>query len=193
MRNKPIDGHKDEMLNGQDETELCFARQGGAPPHFHQETQRYLYEAISVPCDFHLFWCIEDSVFVPATPATLQDRIVTAATTASNPNKKCELLRRINSFPYGKATNCSFTITFSIIPVPRWPSGNVSASGPESSQARNPIPLKIRRVCRPVARQIIRSRPNVLPLIWSGGVVTGCQLRCRPRHLTTAQDDKVRP
>ncbi|GBM17703.1 hypothetical protein AVEN_104001-1 [Araneus ventricosus] len=37
----------------------------------------------------------------------------------------------------------------------------------------NPIPLKIRRLCKPVTRKIIRSRSNVLPLVWCGSLESG--------------------
>ncbi|GBN29884.1 hypothetical protein AVEN_178989-1 [Araneus ventricosus] len=45
----------------------------------------------------------------------------------------------------------------------------------------------------PVEREIIRRGPNVLPLVWFGSLERGCQLRCRPRHLTEIQNDEVRP
>ncbi|GFX23570.1 uncharacterized protein TNCV_3770441 [Trichonephila clavipes] len=32
----------------------------------------------------------------------------------------------------------------------------------------------------------------VLPLVWCESSKSGCQLRCRPRHLTMVQNDKVR-
>ncbi|GBL90706.1 hypothetical protein AVEN_219367-1 [Araneus ventricosus] len=34
---------------------------------------------------------------------------------------------------------------------------------------------------------------NVLPLVWFGSLEKECQIRCRPRHLTTVQNDEVRP
>ncbi|GBL87933.1 hypothetical protein AVEN_192093-1 [Araneus ventricosus] len=37
------------------------------------------------------------------------------------------------------------------------------------------------------------SGPNVLPLVRCGSLERGCQLRCRPRHLTTFQNDEIRP
>ncbi|GBN05912.1 Voltage-dependent calcium channel type A subunit alpha-1 [Araneus ventricosus] len=35
--------------------------------------------------------------------------------------------------------------------------------------------------------------PNVLALVWCGSLERGCQLRCRPRHLTAVQNHEVRP
>ncbi|GBN80965.1 hypothetical protein AVEN_210748-1 [Araneus ventricosus] len=45
----------------------------------------------------------------------------------------------------------------------------------------------------PVTRQIIRRWSNILPLVWCRSLERGCQLRCRPPHLTGAQNDEVRP
>ncbi|GBL83396.1 hypothetical protein AVEN_110700-1 [Araneus ventricosus] len=76
---------------------------------------------------------------------------------------------------------------------PRWPSVKVSASGTGGFQVRNPIPLKIRRVwgllyVKSYVGEQTSSR-------WCGAEVwrRGCQLRCRPRHLTEVQNYEVRP
>ncbi|GBM54554.1 hypothetical protein AVEN_184256-1 [Araneus ventricosus] len=61
--------------------DFILVQKGAAPP-FHYEVQQYLYDTILTPCDFYLWRCIKDGVYVPTMPATLQDlrdRIVTAA------------------------------------------------------------------------------------------------------------------
>ncbi|GBN65446.1 hypothetical protein AVEN_168360-1 [Araneus ventricosus] len=72
------------------------------------------------------------------------------------------------------------------------PSGEISASG-WMAPGSNQIPQNIRRECGPVARQIIRSGPNVLPLVWCGSLERVWQLRCRPFHPILVQNYEVRP
>ncbi|GBM56773.1 hypothetical protein AVEN_127117-1 [Araneus ventricosus] len=71
----------------------------------------------------------------------------------------------------------------------RWSSGKVSAGG---FQARNPIPLKIRRVLGllHVKSYVGAKLPPVVVVRKFG---KWCHLRCRLRHLTEAQNSEVRP
>ncbi|GFV42983.1 uncharacterized protein TNCV_2661781 [Trichonephila clavipes] len=56
----------------------------------------------------------------------------------------------------------------------------------------SPVPLKTRRVGERCMLNLSRARTSSR---WWGGVVRrggGCQLRCRPGHLTTVQNYEVR-
>ncbi|GBN23594.1 hypothetical protein AVEN_50876-1 [Araneus ventricosus] len=47
--------------------------------------------------------------------------------------------------------------------------------------------------CGPVACQIIRKGPNVLPLVCCGSLERGCQFSYHPRHRIAVQNYDVRP
>ncbi|GBL80318.1 hypothetical protein AVEN_90487-1 [Araneus ventricosus] len=66
--------------------------------------------------------------------------------------------------------------------------GLVSASGPQGSR----LETRFRCVCGPlhVKSYVVVKRPQV-GVTWKFG--EGCQLRCRPRHLTAVQNYEVRP
>ncbi|GFW44731.1 uncharacterized protein TNCV_4482761 [Trichonephila clavipes] len=55
----------------------------------------------------------------------------------------------------------------------------------------SPVPLKTRRVGQRCTLNLSRAETSFL---WCGGVLRrgGCQLRCRPRHLTMVQNYVVR-
>ncbi|GBM14197.1 hypothetical protein AVEN_61010-1 [Araneus ventricosus] len=76
---------------------------------------------------------------------------------------------------------------------PRWPSDTVSALRPEGLRFENPIPMKTRHVCEPVASQIVAKGAKRLPPERCGILKRGCQLRCHPSHLTAFQNYDVRP
>ncbi|GBO45686.1 hypothetical protein AVEN_81945-1 [Araneus ventricosus] len=71
---------------------------------------------------------------------------------------------------------------------PRWPGLDLGTGG---SQVRNPIPPKIRRVWGLLHDEsyVVAKRPPVGVRRKFG---EGCQLRCRPRHLTAVQNYEVR-
>ncbi|GBN69985.1 hypothetical protein AVEN_81805-1, partial [Araneus ventricosus] len=62
-------------------------------------------------------------------------------------------------------------------PRGRW----VPCSKPDSTEEQ---------LCKRACCTLNPSRPNVLPLVWCGSLEKGCQLRCRPHHLTTDQNHK---
>ncbi|GBM37943.1 hypothetical protein AVEN_46247-1 [Araneus ventricosus] len=71
---------------------ICM--QDGAPPHFYDEVQKYLYDTILTLCNFYLREYIKDRVYVSPMPVTLQDlrdRIVTAVSSMT----RDQLLRQI--------------------------------------------------------------------------------------------------
>ncbi|GBM79847.1 hypothetical protein AVEN_136503-1 [Araneus ventricosus] len=56
-------------------------------------------------------------------------------------------------------------------------------------QVRNPVPLKIRHALH--AKSYVGGQTS---FSWCGAeILRGCQLRCRTRHLTATQNDKVHP
>ncbi|GBN41883.1 hypothetical protein AVEN_198615-1 [Araneus ventricosus] len=63
-----------------------------------------------------------------------------------------------------------------------WPRVKVPASEPEAPCSRSDS-NKYPSCNGPVAHQIIRMEPNVLPLVWLGSLERGCQLRRCPCHL----------
>ncbi|GBO17088.1 hypothetical protein AVEN_4585-1 [Araneus ventricosus] len=69
----------------------------------------------------------------------------------------------------------------------RWPSSKVSPRAP------GPIPLKNRSVLR--LFHVNSYARNQTSSCWYGAEAwrKGCQLRCRPRHLTAVQNYEVRP
>ncbi|GBM35986.1 hypothetical protein AVEN_78085-1 [Araneus ventricosus] len=81
------------------------------------------------------------------------------------------------------------TFKRNLLKRPLWSSGKVSALGPEGFQARNPIPQKIRLVLG-----ILHVKSYVsgqMSSRWCGSSERECQIRCRPRHLTAAQNYDV--
>ncbi|GBM76444.1 hypothetical protein AVEN_31133-1 [Araneus ventricosus] len=60
-------------------------------------------------------------------------------------------------------------------------------------QARKPNPLKVSRVCGSEKDKSGVYELNDLPLVWCGCLAKGCQLRCRPCHLTAVQNFEVSP
>ncbi|GBM97734.1 hypothetical protein AVEN_265433-1 [Araneus ventricosus] len=68
---------------------------------------------------------------------------------------------------------------------PQWPSGRASASKPDSTEDRRAWGLL-------QAKSYVRSQTSAR---WYGEGVPykGCQLRCRPRHLTAVQNDEIGP
>ncbi|GBO46045.1 hypothetical protein AVEN_203612-1, partial [Araneus ventricosus] len=76
---------------------------------------------------------------------------------------------------------------------PRWPSGKVSASGPESSRCetrfhgRSAVYVGLLHAKSYVGCQTSSRRCNAE--VWR----VGWLLRYRPRHLTPAENDEVRP
>ncbi|GBM17780.1 hypothetical protein AVEN_271602-1 [Araneus ventricosus] len=73
-----------------------------------------------------------------------------------------------------------------------WPSGKVSAPGPEGRRLEARFHQRTAvhgACCAPNHTQW----PNVLPLVWRGNLKRGCQPRRRPRHLTSVQNYEVRP
>ncbi|GBO21705.1 hypothetical protein AVEN_32271-1 [Araneus ventricosus] len=85
-----------------------------------------------------------------------------------------------------------FFVPFQTELRPRWPRVKVPASEPEAPCWR-PDSNKDPSCNGPVAHQIIRMEPNVLPLVWCGSLERGCHLRCCPCHLPTVKNDEVRP
>ncbi|GFV47796.1 uncharacterized protein TNCV_3383261 [Trichonephila clavipes] len=87
-------------------------------------------------------------------------------------------------------------IPFSISFIPKEKRGCGSPVGKVSDHGRHvmsssPVPLKTRRVGQRCTLNLWRAETSSS---WSGVVVRrrGCQLRCRPRHLTMVQNYVVR-
>ncbi|GBM11345.1 hypothetical protein AVEN_13575-1 [Araneus ventricosus] len=73
----------------------------------------------------------------------------------------------------------------------RWPSGKIWALGVEGFQVRNPIPLKIRRVCDLFNfKSYIRLKRPPVGVVRKFGE-EGSQIRCRPLRLPAAQNYKA--
>ncbi|GBM68770.1 hypothetical protein AVEN_97905-1 [Araneus ventricosus] len=73
---------------------------------------------------------------------------------------------------------------------PRWPSGKVPALGPEGCRPETRFHRKSAVHGLHAKSYAVAKRP---PLVWRGSLERGCQLRCRPRHLTVVQNYLVRP
>ncbi|GFU83973.1 uncharacterized protein TNCV_560991 [Trichonephila clavipes] len=113
---------------------------------------------------------------------------------ASSGKKTTEqILRNFHSFPPHFATELSLT------PIKIFQNNSVAAAA-EWTRYRtvaglvtrsSPVPLKAGRVGERCTLNPLRAQASSR---WSGGVVRreGCQLRCRPRHLTMVQNDEVR-
>ncbi|GFV56762.1 uncharacterized protein TNCV_2539641 [Trichonephila clavipes] len=93
------------------------------------------------------------------------------------------------------ACSCGFMTGFTSTPkenkmaaVAEWYRHRIVAGFVTSS---SPVPLKTRRVGQRCTLNLSRAETSSR---WCGGVVRrgGCQLRCRPRHLTMVQNYVVR-
>ncbi|GBM39448.1 hypothetical protein AVEN_256388-1 [Araneus ventricosus] len=71
---------------------------------------------------------------------------------------------------------------------PQWPSGSVSALGPEVSR----FEIRIRLAWGPPhAKSYVVT--NALPLVLRGSLERLCHPRCRPRYLNVVQNYEFRP
>ncbi|GBM33745.1 hypothetical protein AVEN_131648-1 [Araneus ventricosus] len=69
---------------------------------------------------------------------------------------------------------------------------NINHGRNRSVVGSKPIPLKICLVWGLLHVKSYIGGSSVLSLVWCGSLERGCQLRCRPRHLTAIQKYEVR-
>ncbi|GBM90573.1 hypothetical protein AVEN_153978-1 [Araneus ventricosus] len=76
---------------------------------------------------------------------------------------------------------------------PRWPSGEISALGPEGSRFETRFHRRstVYGACCTLNHNVVAKCPPV-GVVWKFGEGV-CQLRCHPYHMTVVQNYEVRP